>query len=392
MKSFLHSAQNIKNVLVKDRRHLHGIPEIGHDLPETTSYVKQRLLEIGYEPLELGHSGIVALAGRKKAGDKVILLRADMDALPLIEESGLPFASTNGHCHACGHDIHTAMLLGAAALLKEVDDQLEGTVKFMFQPAEEPITGAKDMLDAGVLENPKVDVAFGIHVNVEQPVGVFGYNNTYQCASSDSFQITIQGKGTHGAMPYRGVDPINVAAHIHIALQEIIAREVNAYDPLVITVGQLIAGQAMNIIPDTATMKGSIRAYSVATRDMAVRRLQEISECTARAFNATAITEILGSVPSMRCDADMVALMLEQLKSAAIEGAVFNEVKTMGSEDFAFVSNRVPSAFLSLGCAFNTGRQKFALHNPHILFDEDCMPIGAAIHAAIAKNWLSRNK
>lgn len=392
MKEFLQRANIMKDSLVKDRRYLHGIPEIGHDLPQTTAYVKQRLTEMGYKPQDLGHGGIVALAGRKKAGDKVILLRADMDALPMMEESGLPFASTSGRCHACGHDIHTTMLLGAAAMLKDVEDQLEGTVKLMFQPAEETLTGAKDLLDAGVLDNPKVDAAFGMHVAAEQPVGVFGYNTTYQYASSDAFQITIQGKGAHGAMPHNGVDPINVAAHIHIALQEIIAREVNAYDTLVITVGQLLAGQAMNIIPDTATMKGSIRAYSATTRDMAVRRLQEISEYTARAFNATATAEILTSIPSMLCNTDMVALMLEQLRSADIEGATFNERKSMGSEDFAFVTDKVPSAFLSLGGALKDESKRFAFHNPHIVFDEDCMPIGAAIHAAIAKNWLSRNK
>lgn len=389
MKNILKLAQAMMDTLVADRRHLHGIPEIGHNLPQTTAYVKRRLTEMGYEPKDLGDSGIVALVGGKKDGDKVMLLRADMDALPLKEESDLPFAATNGNCHACGHDIHTAMLLGAAKLLKDMENELEGSVKLMFQPAEETLTGAKNMVAAGVLENPKVNAAFGIHTGPHIPLGTFGSNTSYSHASSDSFDINIQGKGAHGAMPHNGVDPINVAVHIHLSLQEILAREVNAQDTLVVSVGQLVAGQAMNIIPDTAVMKGIIRAYSASTRDLAVRRVQEIAEYTGKAFNATAKAEIGNSIPSLRQDAGMVELMLSLLQSTGLENSKFIEHKTMGSEDFAFISSAVPAALLSLGCAAKDESKRFTLHNPRIIFDEDCMPIGAAIHTAMAKYWLA---
>lgn len=389
MKDILHRAQAMMDTLIADRRHLHGIPEIGHDLPQTTAYVKQRLTEMGYEPKDLGDSGIITLVGGKQGADKTMLLRADMDALPIEEESGLPYAATNGNCHACGHDIHTAMLLGAAKLLKDMEDELEGMVKILFQPAEETFTGAKNMVDAGVLENPKVNAAFGIHTGAHIPLGTFGSNSSYSHASSDSFVINIQGKGAHGAMPHNGVDPINVAAHIHLSLQEILAREVNAQDTLVISVGQLVAGQAMNIIPDTAMMRGTIRAYSAAVRDLAVRRMREIAEHTSKAFNATAKVDIVNSIPSLCQNADMVELMLDLLRSSGLENMQFVEHKTMGSEDFAFYSNTVPSAFLCLGCAAKDEKNRVALHNPRILFDEDSLPIGAAIHAAMAKYWLA---
>lgn len=390
MKELLQRAQAMQATLVADRRHLHGIPEIGHDLPQTRAYVKKRLAELGLESQDLGNGGIVALLGRQKEGDKVFLLRADMDALPLAEESGLPFAATNGNCHACGHDIHTAMLLGGAALLKQMEGELQGTVKLMFQPAEETLTGAKNMVEAGVLENPTVHAAFGIHTGPHIPVGTFGSNTSYSHASSDTFEISIQGKGAHGAMPHNGIDPINVACHIHTGLQTILAREANAQDTLVVTVGKLHAGQAMNIIPDTAAMLGTIRAYSSGARDLAVRRLKEISEHTARAFGATATAEILGSVPSLQQNAGIVELMLGLLRDSGIENPGFVEHKTMGSEDFSFISNEVPSAFLSLGCAAEDESKRVAIHNPRIVFNEDCMPIGAAIHAAMAKNWLVR--
>ena len=391
MKEFLWRANAKMEALVADRRHLHANPEIGEDLPMTVAYVKQRLQEMGYEPMDMAKSGVVALVGGKKGG-KTFLLRGDMDALPMEEKTGLPFASTNGYCHSCGHDLHTAMLLGAAALLKEVEDELEGTVKLMFQPAEEKLLGARNMIAAGLLENPTVDAAFGMHVGADQPLGVFGYNTTYQYASSDSFQIDIQGKGAHGAMPHLGVDPINVACHIHIALQEIIAREVSAYETLVISVGQVAGGTATNIIPDTARMLGTIRAYNASVRDLALRRVTEISEHVARAFGATAVTTFTGSAPSMLCDKNVVELMVRLLGGAGIEGTHLMERKTMGSEDFSYVTDKVPAAFLSLGAANKDPGKRVGFHNPSIEFDEDAMPVGAAIYAAMAKYWLAENK
>ena len=248
MSDLMKRAEELKDVIVKDRRTIHETPEINAELPETTKYVIKCLKEMGYEPKEICNCGVVATTTPKPG--KVLLLRADMDALPMQETSGVDFASKNNYAHTCGHDCHTAILLGAARLLKEREDELEGTVKFMFQPDEEGLTGAQAMIDAGVMENPKVDGAFGMHITGEGlPCGHIGFHEGPFMASSDRFTITIHGKGGHGAYPHTNIDPINVAAHTHIALQEIISREVNTAEPAVLTIGSIHAGDAPNIIP-----------------------------------------------------------------------------------------------------------------------------------------------
>lgn len=391
MKAFLKRARALQDTLIADRRHLHAIPEIGHDLPQTVSYVKKRLAEIGYQPQEIGNSGLVVTAGGKNSG-KTFLLRADMDALPLREESGLPFAATNGNCHACGHDLNTTSLLGAAILLKQMEQEIQGTVKLLFQPAEETFSGAKSMIDAGIMTAPPVSAAFGIHVASEYPLGGFGYSMAEQFASCDTFQIDIQGKGCHGANPHLGVDPVNVAVHIHLSAQEILSREVSAQETLVLTFGQLAGGQATNIIPDTAQMKGTIRAYSPAVRTMAVQRLEEISAGVAATFRATAKVTWLASVPSLIADKSTVEFALDVLRSAEIEKTVFNVRKSMGSEDFACISSLVPSAFIFVGAKNPDASECVNLHNPRVVFDENCLPIGAAVYATIATRWLAQNK
>ena len=387
MKEILKKAEKIKEVIVADRRYLHQNPEVGNDLPVTVAYVKKRLTEMGYQPQEVSKSGVSALAGGKKGG-KTVLLRGDMDALPMREDSGLPFQSEIEAAHTCGHDMHTAMLLGAAALLKQMENELNGSVKLMFQPAEELLLGAKAMIDAGILDNPKVDAAFAIHVAADRGVGEFGYDREYTHSSSDSFHIDIKGKGSHGAMPHMGIDPINVAAHIHIALQEILAREISAAESAIVTIGQLTAGNATNIIPESAHMKGTVRAYSAPVRELALRRLREISENIGRAFNAEVVLTFPASAPSVFNDGETVDFMLDVLKEG---GFALQKRRSMGSEDFAFVAERVPSAFLALGAGTADKSRRVALHNPQVLLDEDALPIGAAVYAALAKKWLERN-
>lgn len=389
MKAYLKRAHALHDELVANRRHLHEHAEVGDELPMTTRYVAERLKEMGHEPVEIAKNALKAVVGGKKSG-KAFLLRGDMDALPLQEESGLPFACKTGAAHACGHDLHTAMLLGAARMLKERENELHGTVTLMFQPAEEIFIGAKSMIDNGILKNPDVDAAFCIHVAADKPVGYLGYNKGYMMASTDAFQIDVHGKGCHGAMPHTGVDPINAAAHIHIALQEILSREISAAESAVITVGQFNAGTAMNIIPNLATMRGTIRAYSAATRELAIRRLKEIATGVAGTFNARADVEFAMGIPSVHCDKDMVEFMMAMLEGAGVEGFTLAERSSMGSEDFAFVAEAVPSAFLALGGALADESKRYAAHNPRIVFDEDCLPIGAAAYAAFAETWLKK--
>lgn len=393
MKNELKRAYELKDQMVRDRRHLHRNPEIAHDLPETTAFVMNRLEELGCAPEEIAPSAVTGTIIGGKPG-KTILLRADMDALPMAENSGLPFASTIDKAHTCGHDIHTAMLLTAAQILKENAKDLCGTVKLMFQPAEETLTGAESMVKAGVLENPGVDAAFAMHVAADLPVGSFGYNDStgYMYASSDSFQIDIKGKGSHGAHPHRGIDPLNVGAHTLIALQALPAREIPPLDPIVVTVGQLSGGAATNIIPETAVLKGTIRLHAPSLREFATRRLTEIAEYTAKTFGAEASVTWLAKCPCVSCDYGMTQSMLELIKGYGFENAEFvNGRTTLGSEDFAFVVEKVPSTFLILGAADKDPARRVPYHNPNIVFDEDCMPIGAAIHAGMAMTWLEKN-
>ena len=255
----LSEAKEMQLLLTKHRRYLHSHPELGFYLSQTKEYVKKELISIGYEPVECGKCGLVVLAGNKKSG-KTFLIRADMDALPISEQAEVDFHSKNkGKMHACGHDMHTAMLLGAARLLKAHESEINGTVKLLFQPAEETLEGAKDMLEAGVLENPKTDAALMIHVTLGIPLSTgraIICDGGISAPAADYFEIKIQGKGCHGAMPELGVDPITIASHIVIALQELHARELAMADDAVLTIGSIQAGDANNIIPDTLPTRG----------------------------------------------------------------------------------------------------------------------------------------
>ena len=252
----LQSAQAMQEELAAWRRELHRHPELGFDLTFTKAFVKARLVEMGCEPQDCGRAGVVVLLG--KEGGKTVLIRGDMDALPIEEQADVPYKSEiPGRMHACGHDMHTAMLLGAARLLKQYEDRLEGQVKLMFQPAEEIMTGAKDMVESGVLENPHVDAAMMLHVMSGMPVPsgcILLPNGGTGMASSDHFRITVRGKGGHGGMPNMAINPISALAHIHLSIQEIHAREVAPGQYLVITPGMFHAGDACNIIPDMANL------------------------------------------------------------------------------------------------------------------------------------------
>ena len=256
----LSEAKEMQLLLTKHRRYLHTHPELGFDLRQTKEYVKKELISIGYEPVECGKCGLVVLAGSKNS-DKTFLIRADMDALPILEQADVKFKSENsGKMHACGHDMHTAMLLGAARLLKRHENELKGTIKLMFQPAEETLEGCKDMVDANVLNNPTVDAALMLHVTLGMPLqtgSAIICDGGISAPAADYFEIKIQGKGCHGAMPELGVDPITIASHIVIALQELHARELAMADDAVLTIGTMQAGDANNIIPDTAVLRGT---------------------------------------------------------------------------------------------------------------------------------------
>lgn len=390
--NYYERALELKDETIANRRHIHKNAETGLDLPKTKAYVMEKLTEYGLEPKDCGY-GVTATLGK---GGKVLLLRADMDALPMPEESGEEFACPTGkEAHTCGHDFHAAMLLTAAKMLKEKEDTLEGTIKFMFQPAEETFEGSKNMIENGILENPPVDAALAYHVSPgKMPIGLFMYNDKdTMMYSVDGFKITIHGKGSHGAYPHVGVDPINIGVHIHLALQELIARESDPTHSCVLTIGQFAGGTAANIIPETAVLQGTIRTNKPEARELLVRRMKEVAEKTAAVYNGTVDIEMISEVPPLICNPKLTDEVVGYMQELGIPGLTpYPEISASASEDFAVIAEKVPSTFMYLSAGYLDERGQYPAHHPKAQFNEDVCPIGAACLAHCASQWLKNNK
>lgn len=390
--NYYERALELKDETIANRRHIHKNAETGLDLPKTKAYVMKKLTEYGLEPKDCGY-GVTATLGK---GGKVLLLRADMDALPMPEESGEEFACPTGkEAHTCGHDFHAAMLLTAAKMLKEKEDTLEGTIKFMFQPAEETFEGSKNMIENGILENPPVDAALAYHVSPgKMPIGLFMYNDKdTMMYSVDGFKITIHGKGSHGAYPHVGVDPINIGVHIHLALQELIARESDPTHSCVLTIGQFAGGTAANIIPETAVLQGTIRTNKPEARELLVRRMKEVAEKTAAVYNGTVDIEMISEVPPLICNPKLTDEVVGYLQELGIPGLTpYPGISASASEDFAVIAEKVPSTFMYLSAGYLDERGQYPAHHPKAQFNEDVCPIGAACLAHCASQWLKNNK
>ncbi|MGN0469099.1 MAG: M20 family metallopeptidase [Acutalibacteraceae bacterium] len=389
--NFYERASELKTETIENRRYFHKNAEVGLDMPKAQAYVMEKLKEYGLQPQKCGH-GVSAVLGH---GGKVLLLRADMDALPMPEESGEAFACRTGkENHACGHDFHAAMLLTAAKMLKENENLLEGTVKFMFQPAEETFEGSNDMIEAGILENPKVDAALAFHVAAGQlPMGLFMYNDKdAMMFSVDGFRITVHGKGAHGAYPQNSVDPINIGVHIHLALQELIARESDPTHACVLTIGQFEAGAAANIIPDTAVLQGTIRTNNNEERELLVRRMKEVAAKTAEVFGGSAEIEMISQVPPLICNPQVTDEMVGYIKELPIPNLTpYPDLTSSASEDFAIIAQKVPATFMYLSAGYRDERGAYVAHNPKVQFNEDVCPIGSACLAHCAVEWLRNN-
>lgn len=393
----MNRAQALAPQLREDRRFLHAHAETGFDLQETYRYVWNRLTELGCTPRRCGTCGIVAEIG---AGERVVLLRADMDALPIREEADVPFACVDGRMHACGHDLHTAMLLGAARLLKERESELPGRVRLMFEPAEEILSGAQDMLDHGLLDGGKPAAAFMLHVltNIGLPVGTAIVSAPGVSAPAAAFfSIGVQGKGCHGAMPHTGVDPITAAAHIVLGLQQIQTRELALSDSCALTLGMLRAGESANVIPDTAELAGTLRAFDDDTVAFMLRRVEEIACGTAQVFRAAADFRVTSHTPTLLNDARLSALALETLRRTLGDGKALlssdlsgDGRKSTGSEDFAAVSHAVPSVMIALAAGRPQDGHDHPAHHPRTTFDEAALPVGAAAYAALAMAALEK--
>ncbi|MFW6679796.1 M20 metallopeptidase family protein [Lacrimispora sp. AGF001] len=398
---FLNMANQLQEKLVMYRHHLHAIPELDLSLPRTTAYVKEKLESIGLTPTPVGESGLMVTIGGQRPG-KVILIRADMDGLPIKEEADISFASLNGNMHACGHDLHTSMLLGAAEILKEKEEQLCGTVKLMFQPGEETLHGAKMMLENGILENPKVDAAMMIHVlsGMPIPVGqlVIPQAGKGISASSDWFEIVIHGRGAHGAMPDAAVDPLNVAAHLHLALQGIISREISPIESAVLTIGVMEGGSTNNVIPDIARIKGSVRTFNAVMRDKIETRIHEISTGIGETYHAKVDVIYTRGCPEVKIDSRLNDQMRTTITETFGTSSFIDLTqlipggKLMGSEDFAFVTQAVPSTSVFISADNSKEGNSYPMHHPKVMFSDDVLSKGAAVYAAFARDWLESNR
>lgn len=393
----MQEAKAIQQDIQSHRRWLHAHAETGFDLLETKPYVKRVLEQMGYSVQECGKAGLTTTVG--KPGGKVFLLRADMDALPIQEETGLDFAGGNGKMHACGHDMHTAMLLGAAKLLKDHETELPGLVKFMFQPAEEIFEGSKNMIESGILEDPKPDAALMIHVTAGMPIPagtVIISSPGVSAPAADYFTIRVQGKGCHGSAPQNGVDPLTAAAHILIALQEIHARELSASDEAVLTIGTFHGGEVGNVIPDSATLGGTIRTYDEKTRTYLKERMTEICQGIASTFRASAEVSFGSGCPTLVNDRVLCETVTETLKDLLGPYGAFTTTELSGgkpsrgggSEDFAYISQEVPALMLALAAGEPSKGYAFPQHHPKVKFDENVLSTGAAIFAYTAMQYL----
>ena len=390
----LSQAAALQSWMEEVRRDLHMHPETGFDLNYTLDKVRSELTAMGYEPKDCGRAGIVALAGGKKPG-KTILLRADMDALPLQEMADVPFASqTEGKMHGCGHDMHTAMLLGAAKLLNENDDKIEGTIKLAFQPAEEIFLGAKDMIENGLLENPKVDAAYMFHVAIgtDIPSGtVIVLADGVGMSSCEQYYIKVNGKGGHGSTPHVAIDPITAAAQIHVALAEINSRELDANEYGVFTTCRFQAGHASNIIPAFAEMWGTIRTNdpSGVKNEFIKTRIEEVAKGVGAALRCDVEVKFFDYCPCVKCDAELSAELSGYAKELVGEEHVVKFEKTaVGSEDFAFFSLEVPSVTFNIGAGSFAEGYPQAVLLPEALFNDGILSTGAAAYAYMALRWL----
>lgn len=386
--TLLQEAIGFAGELVGWRRYLHQNPELDLQLPVTTAFVEKQLTEMGISYEKSEEAGyITAVLGE---GKKCFMLRSDMDGLPVKEESGLECASENGCMHACGHDLHATILLGAAKLLKAHESELKGKVKLLFQPGEETFRGAKAAVEEGVLENPHVDAAFAMHVASIVPVGVIAYG-TDPMSSVYGFKITLTGKGGHGSMPELCVDPINAGVQIYLAMQSLIARECPSAEEAVLTIGQFDAGNAANVIPERAVLQGTLRTFKKEVAEKLIQRIEEVVKSVASTYRVKADLEVLYNVPSVNCKEELNAEFVNSIKELNPQFQVLPLLHVMGSEDFAFVTEKVPSGYFTIGAGIEDQSKWVGQHNPKVQFNEACLPIGAASYAKVAMDWLDKH-
>ncbi len=361
--------------LIEIRRDIHAHPELGFEEVRTAGVVAGELSRLGI-PHEtgVGRTGVVGIIEGGRPGP-VLAIRADMDALPILEKTGLPFASTiEGKMHACGHDIHTTTLLGVAAVLKEVAPQLAGTVKLVFQPAEEGLGGMQAMIDDGVMDGPKVDMALGFHNHPDMPAGTFGFVRGPTLAASDRFDIVVKGKSGHAAYPHTTVDPLVAAAYLVTQLQTVVTREVNAMHPAVVTVGAIQGGTTYNIIPDSCLIKGTVRTLHARARDTAEAAIKRLAEGMLGSMRVTCEVSYRRGVPPLVNHDRVLDPTVAAVRAQFGDEAITQGEANLGGEDFALMADLVPGFQLRIGSS-QAGRRD-RLHNSAYQPDEAAIGYG----------------
>ncbi|MEX0609755.1 MAG: amidohydrolase [Balneolaceae bacterium] len=396
-------ADEIEEQIIEWRRHFHENPELSNREFETAAYIAEYLNELGLD-VETGiaHTGVVALLEGGKSGP-VIGLRADIDGLPVTERTDVPFKSIAkgeyqgnevGVMHACGHDTHIAILMGVAKILTEMKDEIKGTIKFIFQPAEEGTPagengGAKMMVEEGILENPDVDVIFGLHISDDTPVGVIEYRSEGIMASSNTYSIEISGKQAHGSAPWNGVDPIVTAAQIINNMQTIVSRNMPlTKQAAVVTVGIIKGGVRSNIIPESVYMEGTLRSLDYEMRDKMFERLKTVVQNTAESNGAEATLTIHDGYPITYNDPKLTAKMLPTLKEVAGEGNAQLMDATTGAEDFSFFQEKVPGLYFFIG-GMQEGREPAGHHTPDFFIDESGMKLGVRAMSNLVVDYMN---
>lgn len=379
-------AAQMQDETIKMRRDLHQMPELGLELEKTCDYVEARLKELGLDVKRYGNSGLSAVIDSGKDG-KCILLRADMDALPMAEDNDLSFKATNGYAHTCGHDTHTAMLLSAAKILIDNKDKFKGKVKLMFQSAEEIFKGSRFMIEHGILENPKVDAALAMHTSLDEEPGSFGYNLGYMTTSCDNFKITIVGKGSHGAYPHTAHDPIYAGVLLYTQFMELIAREKDPNKVATLTFGQFTAGSNSNIIPNEAVLQGTLRTYNPEVREYMKKRMADTVKAVEALTQTKVDVDYFSGVPSLYSDPELTEFFAETIKSEMSDLKAIKDSKIMASEDMACIAEKVKTTYLMLN--MKVKGNEAAHHNPKVIFNEDALKYGTSIFATCAMNYLN---
>ena len=381
MADLISEAKDLFNFTQTLRRDFHMHPELGFKESRTSGIVAKELSELGLEiRTGVAETGVVAILEGGKPGP-VVLLRADMDALPIVEQTRASYASQNpGVMHACGHDGHIAILLTVAKILLAHRKELSGTIKFIFQPAEEGMGGAEKMIEAGILEGPKVDLALGLHLWNEKPMGWFGISNGPEMAGAEIFKVHVQGKGGHAAAPHLSMDPVLASAQIITALQSIASRNVDPLQAAVISVCTIHAGEAFNVLPPAVEFSGTIRTFEPEVRKKVLERFREVTQNVAEAMGCQAEIDLQQLTPATINAAKIAGLVQSATRSLFPQAVIETHTDlTMGSEDFAFILEKVQGCFFFVGSANTEKGLNAAHHSPRFDFDESVLPNAAAV-------------